>query len=360
MRRGRVFLYLAFLLILIAVAGVVIWQNVLGGGQPKKTPTPTQAPKVLVLAQNLDQGDVITEDVLTAMPWPGGIDKSQVFEESQKSEVIGRQLKYELAAGTPIFKSFLISQGEQIPMYGSAWALSIPPGMVAVSMPINALAAVSYAPRPGDHVNVMVTVMFIDLDTSFQSMLPNMTGLVVASGPPDPESGQNNPLTVAVEPNIYGRVEIDPVLGQAVYLLPIEAQRPRMTSQLLLQDAVVLQIGEFPLKGTEKAAATATPDPKAKQTTQKEAATTTVYPTLITLLVTPQDAVTLNYLIFQDAQLTLALRNPNDNSRVQINPVTLQFLLEQYQIPVPVRLPYGLFGTVEKLFLPTPMPPKTK
>ena len=270
MRRGRVFIYLAFLLILIAVAAFVIWQNVLGGGQPKKTPTPTPSPKVLVLTQNLDQGEIITEDVLTAMPWPGGVDMNQVFKDSQRSELVGRQLKYELAAGTPIFKSFLISEGEQIPMYGSAWALNIPPGMVAVSMPINALAAVSYAPRPGDHVNVMVTVMFIDLDTSFQSMLPNLTGLVTASGPPDPESGQNNPLTVLVEPNLYGRVEIDPVLGQAVYLLPIEAQRPRMTSQLLLQDAVVLQVGEFPLKDVEKAVATATPDPKAKQTTQKE------------------------------------------------------------------------------------------
>jgi Flp pilus assembly protein CpaB len=359
MRRGRVFLYLAFLLILFAIAGIVIWQNVLGGGkQPKKTPTPTPAPKVMVLTQSLKQGDVISAEVLAAMPWPGGVDLSLVFQESQKNELIGRQLKYELSAGTPIFKSFLISQGEQISMYGSAWALNIPPGMVAISMPINALAAVSYAPRPGDHVNVMVTVQFIDLDTQFQSMLPNMTGIVTASGPPDPVSGTNNRLTVLVSPNLYGRVEIDPVLGQAVYLLPIEAQRPRMTSQLILQDAVVLQIGQFPLQGQESKGPTATPDPKTKQTTQKEATPAVSEPLLITLLVTPQDAVTLNFLIFQDAQLTLALRNPNDNSRVQINPVTLQFLLEQYQIPVPVRLPYGLFGAVEKLYLPTPAPSK--
>jgi pilus assembly protein CpaB len=355
MRRGRIFIYLAFLLILTAVAGVVIWKNVLGGGQVAKTPPPTPSPKVLVLAQSLKQGEIITEDVLAEMPWSGGVDMSLVFRDNQRSELIGRQLKYDMAAGTLIYKSFLISEGEQIPMFGSAWALNIPPGMVAVSIPINALASVSYAPRPGDHVNVIVTVLFIDLDTQFQSMMPNMTGLVVASGPPDPETGLNNPLTVQILPNLYGRVEIDPVLGQAVYLVPIEAQRPRMTSQLLVQDAVVLQIGQFPLAGAEQKGPTPTPDPKAKEA---EKAPVITEPQMITLVVTPQDAVTLNYLIFQEAQLTLALRNPNDNSRIQINPVTLQFLLEQYQIPIPVRLPYGIFGQLEKLNLPTAVPEK--
>jgi Flp pilus assembly protein CpaB len=334
------------------VAGVVIWQNVLGGGKPQATPVPTQATKVLVLTQSLKQGETITEDVLTGMPWPGGVDMSQVFKDSQVKELVGRQLKYDLGAGTPIFKSFLISEGEQITMFGSAWSLNIPPGMVAVSIPINRLSSVSYAPRPGDHVNLMVTVLFVDLDTSFQTLLPNMTGLVIASGPPDPESGANNPLTVSVSPNTYGRAEIDPVLGQAVYLLPMEAQRPRMTSQILLQDAVVLQIGQFVLQGAEKPEVTPTPNANARtQPTPVPAATE---PEVITLIVTPQDAVTLNYLIFSQAQMTLALRNPNDNTRYQISPVTLQFLLEQYQIPVPVRLPYGLFPRQDQLAFPTP------
>ena len=183
MRRGRIFLFLAFLLILIAAAGFLLWRwGIFTGPAAQPTAVATPSPKVLVLTQPLDQGEIITGDLLAAMPWPGGVDMSQVFGEDQKSELVGRQLKYELAAGAPIFKTFLISEGEQIPMYGSAWALNIPPGMVAVSIPINGLAAVSYAPRPGDHVNVMVTVMFIDLDTQFQSMLPNLTGLVIASG----------------------------------------------------------------------------------------------------------------------------------------------------------------------------------
>ena len=58
--------------------------------------------------------------------------------------------------------------------------------------------------------------------------------------------------------------------------------------------------------------------------------------------------------------MTLALRNPTDNSRLQISPVTLQFLLDQYQIPVPVRLPYGMYPRTDLLVLPTPIYDKVK
>ncbi len=137
--------------------------------------------------------------------------------------------------------------------------------MVAVSVPINRLSSVSYAPRPGDHVNVIVSLLLVDVDTDFQSETPNLTGLVTASGPPDPATGERSPLTVdvaswtspaqgamsCVANGIYGRVIIDPVLNQAVFLVNGERQRPRMVSHMLLQDVVVLQVGDFPLKARQ-------------------------------------------------------------------------------------------------------------
>ena len=64
-------------------------------------------------------------------------------------------------------------------------------------------------------------------------------------------------------------------------------------------------------------------------------------PDVITLVVNPQDAVTLNYLIFSGAQLTLALRGTGDDSIELTEAATLQFLLDQYNISVPAKLPYG-------------------
>jgi pilus assembly protein CpaB len=228
-------------------------------------------------------------------------------------------------------------------------------------------------------VDVIGTLLFVDLDTDFQAMLPNQTGVVIASGPPDPESQQNNPLTVAItslsqeglpdpetgqtsppfpiSPGIFGKVVIDPVLGQAVYLVPSEKQRPRMVSQMVLQNCIVLQIGDFPLE--EELQATPTPIPQEQAPNQgqpTEEPPAPKKPVVITLIVNPQDAIGLNYMIYSGAQLTLTLRNPNDNERLNRDAVTLQYLLENYQIPIPVKLPYGVQPRIDDLIQPTPPP----
>jgi pilus assembly protein CpaB len=54
------------------------------------------------------------------------------------------------------------------------------------------------------------------------------------------------------------------------------------------------------------------------------------------------------------SQLNLALRSAGDDTRVDtsLTAVTLQFLLEQYQIPVPIKLPYGLNPRIDQLAPP--------
>jgi hypothetical protein len=221
---------------------------------------------------------------------------------------------------------------------------------------VNRLSSVSYAPESGDHVNVIVTMMFADLDTEFQSILPNNTTGVVAPGTgtlSDTEFSSIVAITGGGEAT-QGRAELDNVLGQTFYVIPSERQRPRMVSQALLQDAVVLKMGDFDLPG-----AVATPSPDQQEAVpvegQDQQAATTVQPKapdVVTLIVSPQDAITLNYLMYSGAQLTLALRSAGDSSRVETEAVTLQFLLDQYNIPVPVKLPYGLEPRVDELKSP--------
>jgi pilus assembly protein CpaB len=62
---------------------------------------------------------------------------------------------------------------------------------------------------------------------------------------------------------------------------------------------------------------------------------------MVTLIVTPQDAVTLNYLMLSGAKLNIVLRSAGDPTRVDTEAVTLQFLMDQYRIPNPAKLPYG-------------------
>lgn len=355
MRRGRLLILLALVMLLGLVALFVVYRFLLA--KPPEVAQPTQPPpvEILMVSQNITKGTELTSEMLASIPWQISALAPGMYRAGQINEVVGRVIKYDATAGTPLLSSMLLSEGETISQAGSPWALSIPKGMVAVSIPINRLSSVSYAPRPGDHVNVIASLLFVDVDTDLQSILPNQTGTVISAGPPDPVTGTRNPLTVEIAGGVYGRTIIDPVLGQAVFLVPSEPQRPRMVSHMLLQDVVVLNVGDFPLSDAAAAAA-AEPTPAPAE---GEAPPAPPVPDVITLIVRPQDAVTLNFLLLTQSksatQLSLVLRGADDSSRENTLPVTLGFLLEQYQIPVPAKLPYSLNPKVDTL-TPLPMP----
>jgi pilus assembly protein CpaB len=120
-----------------------------------------------------------------------------------------------------------------------------------------------------------------------------------------------------------------------------------MVSQSLIQDVLVLHVGDFSLEEPEPVSvAPGEPTPTPVPQVVKAA------PDLITLVVSPQDAVTLNYLIFSGAQLTLALRPPNDTSLAQTQAVTLDYLVNSYQIALPVKLNFGIEPRVDELVQP--------
>lgn len=194
---------------------------------------------------------------------------------------------------------------------------------------------------------------FVDLDSEFQSILPNQLGTVI--GPSvDPESGANT-ITIQVSgaTGLQGRTELDPVLNELTYVVPAELQRPRLVSQIVLHDAEVLQMGNFPLPEEEEAAAAAV-EPGQEQEgegeglqqveeggEQQQEAPPLTPPEVVTLIVTPQEAVTLNYLISAEMKLTMALRAAGDDSITSTEATTLQYLLDVYSIPVPAKLPYA-------------------
>jgi pilus assembly protein CpaB len=73
---------------------------------------------------------------------------------------------------------------------------------------------------------------------------------------------------------------------------------------------------------------------------------------VITLIVNPQDAVTLNYMVYSGAQLTLALRASGDDSQVVTEATSLDYLMREYNIPMPLSLPIGLEPRVDELVAP--------
>ncbi len=400
MRRGRIFTLLGVLLLVLIVAGALVIPRILGGGGggqtaqgPTPTPTPTEAlVSIVCVQQPIKRGEQITDGHLKMCPIPKSEFSPDTYFTSPV-QVVGRSVYQDISpAGEPE----RLERKNVALLDGSEWALSIDPGMVAVSIPISRLSAISYAPRPGDHVDVIATLLLIDLDSDFQTVLPNLTAGVVspgdveyqaqagAAGEVDQSTGtiKGNTTNVAAQvvgggrSAVIGRTEIDPVLGLPFYVLPSEAQRPRMVSQAVLQNVKVLRVGNFPTEQDEKAQnAAGAPQTGAEpgaepatgtqpgqtppaQGTEQQQQPVVRPPDVITLIVSPQDAITLNYLIYAGAELNLALRSsvgspehPVDEI-VPTQPVTLQYLMDTYNIPMPVKLPYGVEPAVKDLQAP--------
>ncbi|MDD5467479.1 MAG: hypothetical protein PHS96_06710 [Anaerolineales bacterium] len=368
MRRGRMFFYLAFILLLGLVAVAVIWQRYLRqpapGSQQAASTQVIDIVNIMVVTQSVPRGNVITRDVLKLVPIQRELFIEGMF--TNISEVEGRLAKFDLDPGIVLTDSMLVSSAEELSGTGSNAALTIPRGMVAIRVPIEVLSFLSYPVKAGDHVNVIATIKVVDVDTDFQSIQPNQVLNIVSPGV-TPQEGVNY-LTAQVDgdPNVYnkptvGKTEIISGLGQSVYAVPSERQRARMVSQTLLQNIMVLNVGNFAtfisgdemgVKDTAQPEATPTPQPEEGE----EPAPPPPAPDFISLIVTPLDAQALNYLIASGAQITIVLRPAGDDSRVQTEAATLQFILNQYRLPVPVKLPYALEPRVDPIIVPETTP----
>lgn len=351
-RRGRVFIYIAVILILAVVAAylLVVRPQTQNAQNAIATPPPSEEmSNIVVSIQPIPYGTVLTADVLTTVPYPKKLLVPGVFY-SDVNELVGKRATMDLDAKVPITSSLISDQAT-----GSLASFKIPDGMVAVSIPIiSPLSSVGYGAQSGDHVNVIATMMLVDLDSEFQSRLPNLTAFVS----PPPGSVENPSLVASIRSmgleSAKGRAEQDQTMAQPVYLVPSEPQRPRIVSQTVLQDVIVLHVGEFSLAQAPVSPQTqVTPTPAPGNQQQAAAPAAPAKPLMITLVVTPQDAVTLNYLMYSGVQMNLALRGASDEQRVKTDAVTMQYTMDTYNIPLPSRQPYGIEPGVSSLSLPS-------
>lgn len=340
MRRGRLLIFL----VLIVIVGLALLALVLTQFAPQtvqQTP-PASFTEIYFAAQNIPQGTTITAEMLGKLSIPPENVAEVEFTVGEEANLIGQTSRFTLEQGV-IITSSMVGEGP-VEISGPAWAVQIPSGMVAVSIPTNRLSTVAYGINDGAHVNVNACLLFIELDAGFQTVLPNLTSVVTGTGfLPDTLPVLSAAAVSSGVGLTQGRVELDPTLQQPIYAIPSETQRPRLVCQMILQDVVVMKFGNFALSAPS-AEPNATPSPAQ---VQQQAS-----PDIITLMVNPQDSISLNYFVYSGAILTMTLRNPNDSSRFDAQSATLTSLLTQYNISLPSKLPYGLTPRIDVLVPP--------
>ncbi|MCC6299748.1 MAG: hypothetical protein IT314_10650 [Anaerolineales bacterium] len=333
MRRGRLLIFLV-LIVVVGLGVLFAVLTLLTPSAPSPTTQPTNLVQIYYAAQTIPQGQVITSELLGTFSIPAENVAEVMFTVGEEANLVDvdKVARLTLEQGVVITSSMV---GDEVDISGPAHAVQIPVGMVAVTIPATRLTTSGYAANDGAKVNVIACLNFVDIDPSFQTLLPNYTSVVTGAGfLPDSLPILSAAAVSGGAGAVQGRVELDPTLQQPFYVVPSEAQRPRMACQMILQDVQVMKLGNFSL---QPASAETNVTPSPEQAQQQGA------PDIVTLIVNPQDSISLNFFVYSDAILTLTLRNPGDTSRLEAQAETLSTLLARYGISVPSKLPYDSF-----------------
>ena len=363
MRRGRMLIVVALILILCVVAAFFVTRGLnppTTGGE--ETPVAPDVGYILIAAQDIPRGAEILEAALVVAPFPADSIVETMLHD--KNQATGFHARMDIDRGLPITENMITKEPGDVLGSGSEASIAIPRGMTAIAVPISRLSSVAYALRPGDSVDVLATFMIVDLDRDFQTREPNDTLIMLGTEGQnltafvcnDLQQTDRGPQCTNPVPPPFGKLVTEEVSQQPLYAKPVEPQRPRVVSQRLIDYATVLHVGTFTLEAEEEAAAAApvagaSGAPPA-QTQGQAAVPTIVRPDIVTLIVTPQEALALNWAIKTGVDLVMTLRAPGDTSADVTTSVTLQYLFDTYVITVPAKQPYGLEPRLDELIVP--------
>ena len=363
MGRLRIFLIIAILIIVVAIVVVVVLPGLGGGTQvaqqptpdpnapiinevqedPAATPLPTATPivfvDIVVAVQEIPRGMVIPPNAIQLRPWPQSV--APFNGVTNIDDVIGKRARTDIFREQPILSNMVVDDLTGAARVGSDAAAVLPEDLVAVAIPMDRLTGIAYAPQDGDRVDLIISLLFVDMDEDFQSILPNSLRLFRVT-----DEGIE-----LLEP-IEGRPD-STSLG-SVIVAPSERQRPRLVTQRTVQDALVVHVGNFPYDG-RFIGVPPTPTPVPADNAEGENGTPPPptplppRPDIITLGVTPQEAVVITWMIEARIPITLALRSASATARTATTEVTLDYVMGQYGITLPGKRPFSIEPAIRSI-----------
>lgn len=369
--RGRVLILLGAIILLVVVLVVVLMSGddggeettaqatevggeVAGGAQGGATAPDTglralNMVEIVVAVQDLPRGIVIPPDGIGVVPWPQEAlpEAGNYFTADELEDVIGQVARTDIFRGSPILARQVVPNLYEIARTGSDAAALMrafegDESRVAISIPLDlsGVGQVAYGIQAGDFVDVILSFLYIDVDPTFQTRMPNNVSLITRL-----ETGE-----LSIGSPRQGRPEASTLSPEGVLLSPSEpSQRPRLVTQRTVTGAWVLRVGHFPPGGdiigatpTPQQIETLPPPGEGGQATTPQPTATPFAPLIITLAVTPQEALVLTWAVDAQIPITLALRAAGDTTEVATDPVTLDYMIRTYNAQPPVALEYAL------------------
>lgn len=236
---------------LIAIISAAGMYIVLTSAQPKQAQADTTS--LVIAFQNIPGRTEITADQVGRGQWPKTIPTpTGAFETPE--EVVGKLATNPIYPGQPIIARDLLDKNKAKETHSNA-SLILDKGTVAIAVPVSIRSNIAQAVQPGDRVDILVTF---------------------------------------------------PVRGGAA---------PNITTQRLLEDVLILQVGTWPA-------------PAETQAQQQQAAQNWA---VLTFQLKEQLAMDLEYVLENASSYMLVLRPATDHEILPLEPVTLDYLIQKYK-----------------------------
>lgn len=328
-----------------------------GGGEPSgpvEVVPQIDTVAIVIAVQDLSRGMVIPRDGVAILQWPRESlpESDNYFVAEEIDSVVGKIARTDIFRGSPILTRYVVDNLYDIASTGSdvsAVLNGLPQDQswVAVSIPLDpsGIGQVAYGIQDGDFVDIILSFLFVDVDPTFQTRLPNNVSLITRL-----ETGE-----LSIGAPRQGRTEASTLTPDGVLLGPSEAsQRPRLVTQYTVQNAFVVHIGYFDEGGslfgqtpTPTQMVTQAPPGEGTQQEQEQQSaplpTATPYtPLIVTLGVTPQDALVLTWAVDAQIPITLVLRAVGNDEIVATDPVTLDYMIRNFNAEPPNALEFAL------------------
>ncbi len=353
--------------------------------QPPPTATPGLE-DVVVAKVNIPVGTMLRPELLEVQRWPRtNIALQGGYTFTDTARLIGRIAKVDISRGQSVLSPMLALNPTDIASFGSDLALYVPFGEVAIAFPVDRFNGAALAMRPGDSVDVIMTMRVVGIDPQFGTILPNRIERVIQSALLDGEPFLFPPVT-------EGRLEFIPEINQVAAIVPstlgLESQDftpglpiPKRVTQLTIQQAEVLYVGTWfdPLELIEQqqldqpqqAGAPAEGGEDGGEVVGDEAGaemegfgftSTTLpgrverIPDVVILSMSSQDALAFNWAMIRGVAIDLALRSPGDQTVFVTTSVSLPQIIDQGGLAIPEQSNFDLHPSMEDVTYPS-LPP---
>lgn len=308
------------------------------------TPTATVGAEslveVVVSLQTVPRGWQMTEAELT-------IDKRLASEVDPNvitniDDAIGLYARQDIYQGETLTTDTLVRDPTLIGVENYGPSSLIPPGWVAMAVPLDRLSSVAYGLEAGDAIDILLTFTLSALDQEFQTLLFNSATFFLqeedAVAP-----GQSQPNIFVIDP--YGRFEVLPT-GDSAHIGPSEDTQRPVPVGIVLQNARVIEVGYWtpPFPALPP---TPTPEPDEPTPTPGGGIPPTATPpppNVLLLALPPQQQLFMKYAVEVEADIDYALRGVNDGQLYATQNVDINYMLEQFDIIVPPNAIYTIGG----------------